>query len=411
MSTSISYQDWLNCLRVGDYVDHRYFDWDIGTYWKTGQIKQIEQLSTNNYAYCTEYSSNNYGSNSKFCKPQPSDSLIKHNPNRYKKRNLYSKFIHSCKSCNYKCIYNNSFIIHRFNKTTRLYLDSYCKECYIKIKYQYLLTLIQLYFKSIFDQENINIDINILSLITKYSLHKITKIECGIKNYDENKICADTTDIIEYYIDEFEDKLLPISIMKNEANCLIPCKSCSKLSLKATQCKLLHGSKYIQTCNGCYNSHDFCTECDSEPKYCHGMYCYNNREKKHRVSCNFIKHHERSCNKCGNPGLCWWCVYGYNDFYCGQRYPLSMCNGCGGVVCGDCSLDGNVCVDCQKANECKNVQVNQDKSFQGDRLKDKRKNKKKRKYNKGKSYWKRRNDRKGNSLSISKWNKRYLIEK
>jgi len=282
-----------------------------------------------------------------------------------------------------------------------------------------------------------NIDVNVLSLITKYIFDKKTaKIECG--NYIEScksgpsyKVCTNTTELIT--TDDIDTtKLLPISLMKKEQECIIPCGSCSKLSLKATQCKLLHGSKYMARCCEEYLSwHEFCTKCDSKSTKCQGLSC----EEK---LCN-IPHYENeenySCDNCGNPWLCSSCVlYQRPDKYfywgncewrdeksrCGTcDYCRSLkvhCDICGCGLCKKCICSHVLETFCGSYDHLYDIQEVDDQNmnikpyrrqrFKNKFIKSKRRNKSKLKTS---SYWKNKNDRKCNKLSMIKWNKRYSL--
>ena len=81
-----------------------------------------------------------------------------------------------CTKCKRVCC-DKCFIIHIYNQTTPKLLNTQCIECFSKTQYKHKYVIIHLFFKTIFSDKDNNLEINIISLITNYSVD--TEIRCG----------------------------------------------------------------------------------------------------------------------------------------------------------------------------------------------------------------------------------------
>ena len=333
----MSGKDWLCSLKKGDKVDvldtayhgtARYI-WHIGTIQEINMISTGHEIQFHFFVSFDGWSSfhNKWISSKDIKDPNHSDhnsmqplhsNTPYHHPMleycRIKPR--FKKY--HCTKCKRLCC-DKCFIIHIYNQITRKLLDTQCIECYSKTQYKHKYTIIHLFFKSIFADKDTNIEINIISLITNYSVD--AEITCG--NDMGYSRCSK---IIKLALPK--DHKLGIransdffSLSEITAkNNVIACFHCHHQHVEhgTFRCLLFHQKKFLKRCAHQYCQKEIC--CDCYDAYCDGVRCKDLHCKDCRLDID-----QNVCNNCNSGFLC-------NSCYAEK----SVCDECGKQICNSC---------------------------------------------------------------------------
>lgn len=350
--------DWRRSIAIGDKVEAK-IHWS-----RPHAIAEIKQISNEN----VYISFIGYGAECNRWKSIQSIEPLFTNTPKHDTLNECDYIISAnrCAKCNKKCC-NKCFTIHIYNKSTKKYIHSQCKDCYAPYHlYTHTFKTCQSFvFTSIYHhnaQKEREIEINIILLITKYSFGDI---KCGNQVF----ACGKT---IKLELPEINGS--KFNIMDNPYDNLdiIACNTChqnkqrtSYKQVKNAKCKFFHKKEYLQKCIDLNCKNLSCNRCDKQSCNgikCQGIHCGECRSDIFKNKCNNCNY-GFLCNKCDdglssvcdgcNKQICSWCRKQCGAQEC-PNYELNnlyLCINCYGrmdygddAYCFDCGI--NMCLDC-----------------------------------------------------------------